>query len=101
MKYTDLKRFLDLQDQIKVLDMELSALKDAIKDQLGDHGGEIELGGIVAVVGIRTRTNTDLESLAADIGVEKLSKYQSSTEYKAVSVKAKGAAVKKRHTREA
>lgn len=94
--YSELRKYVELQDQIKELTGQLDEIKSKIKGSFGNHGGEIELGGIVVKCQEKSMTKTDMEALTAEVGVEVVAKHQSQTTFLALTVKATAKALKKR-----
>ncbi len=76
MKRDDLKRYLELREKISLLEKELKLIADNIKIEFKNEPGQRLVDGISYGLTLVVQTKTDLDSLALDIGPEKLAEYQ-------------------------
>ena len=101
IKYTELVKFISLQEQIKGLEKQAKEISNRIKSEFGEHGGETELGGIMISCKQVIVTRLDQEALAGDIGPERLAKHQYQDTQIRLTVKAKADAIKTKNLKKA
>lgn len=94
MELMHLRRFIELKELIAALREQQLEIKKKILLEFKEQEGEAEEGGIKYGVKLRTRTDTDLESMAFELGPELIAKYQSANVYPEVFVKPTSKALK-------
>jgi vacuolar-type H+-ATPase subunit I/STV1 len=77
------QELFNLISEMKILEERSKALKEYFKDAI--ESGVLEAGNVIIVVEDRQRTNIDKKLLEKDLG--DISKYETVTEFKQVSVK--------------
>ena len=90
------KELLEVIDQRKRLDKRETELKDLFRVKMNNMGLDtLSLGGVLVSLVLKSRASLDKKALVVVYGKETISKYEKTTEYVQVDVKAQDAAIKK------